>query len=45
MSMRYFYAALAIVTAILLVTKPAMSTEIIATALVVVGILALLPSE
>ena len=43
--MRYFYAALAIITAILLLVKQDMALEIIATALVIAGIIGLLPTE
>jgi hypothetical protein len=42
---RYFYALLAIITAILLMVKPELSTQILATALVTAGILTFLSTE
>ncbi len=41
--MRYFYGLLAIIAATLIVLKPELTTQIVATVLAVVGILIVLP--
>jgi hypothetical protein len=43
--MRYFFAFLALATAVLITLKPELATGIIAIALAVAGLLLLLPNE
>ncbi len=44
-SMRYFYAALVLLTAGLFMLRPELSYEILATSLVIGGLVMLLPTE
>jgi len=43
--MRYFYALLAIIVAVLIVLKPELTNQILAVGLVVAGLITLLPVE